>query len=137
MFSNTLRRVSLQTRNIVATGQINDYISGVAANPQRLFSSSLREKTIDDDGEYIGGNSASEVVTYPVTPDSSPENNATEQPVLLNSKQHVVGYLNRILNARVYEAAVETDLQYAENLSAVSLPNHLIVVVAAFAARLD
>jgi len=118
MFSNTLRRVSLRSRNIVATGQINDYIAGVAANPRRLFSSSLREKTIEDDGEYIGGTSASEVISYPVTPDPSPENNATEQPVLLNSKQHVVGYLNRILNARVYEAAVETDLQYAENLSA-------------------
>jgi len=42
------------------------------------------------------------------------------KPVLLNSKQHVVGYLSRILNARVYDAAVETDLQQAQNLS-----NHL------------
>jgi len=42
------------------------------------------------------------------------------RPVLLNSKEHAVGYLSKILNARVYEAAVETDLQYATNLSAVS-----------------
>ena len=39
------------------------------------------------------------------------------KPVLLNSKEHVIGYLSRILNARVYDAAVETDLQYAPNLS--------------------
>ena len=40
-----------------------------------------------------------------------------EKPVLLNAKEHVVGYLSRILNARVYDAAIETDLQYAPNLS--------------------
>jgi len=39
------------------------------------------------------------------------------KPVLLNSKQHVVGYLSRILNARVYDAAIETELQEAKNLS--------------------
>jgi len=43
-----------------------------------------------------------------------------DKPVLLNAKQHVVGYLSRILNARVYDAAIETDLQHAQNLS-----NHL------------
>jgi hypothetical protein len=42
------------------------------------------------------------------------------QPVLLNSKEHAVGYLSKILNARVYEAAIETELQHARNLSAVS-----------------
>ncbi len=40
-------------------------------------------------------------------------------PVLLDAKEHVVGYLSRILNARVYDAAIETDLQHAKNLSAV------------------
>ena len=113
MISNAFRRVSLRSRNIVT--------AGVAANPQRMFKSSLREKTVEDDGEFIGGTTTSEVISYPATPDPSPDNNATEQPVLLNSKEHVVGYLNRILNARVYEAAVETDLQYAENLSEVRL----------------
>ena len=42
------------------------------------------------------------------------------KPVLLNSQEHVVGYLSKILNARVYDAAIETDLQEAKNLSAVS-----------------
>ena len=111
MISNVLRRVTTRSRSIaVATGHVNDYIAR-----SRLFSSSLRER------EFIGGTSASEVVSYPATDNSSSEDNAEyEKPVLLNSKEHVVGYLNRILNARVYEAAVETDLQYAENLSNVS-----------------
>ena len=40
-------------------------------------------------------------------------------PILLNSKEHAVGYLSKILNARVYDAAIETDLQEAKNLSSV------------------
>ena len=40
-------------------------------------------------------------------------------PVLLNSKEHAVGYLSKILNARVYDAAIETELQEAKNLSSV------------------
>jgi len=39
------------------------------------------------------------------------------KPVLLNSKEHAVGYLGKVLNARVYEAAIETKLQLASNLS--------------------
>lgn len=50
---------------------------------------------------------------------SFPSEKEQGQPVLLDAKEHVVGYLSRILNARVYEAAVETPLQYATNLSAV------------------
>jgi hypothetical protein len=42
------------------------------------------------------------------------------KPVLLNAKVHAVGYLSKILNARVYEAAIETELQFATNLSTVS-----------------
>lgn len=120
MISNAFRRVSTRSRNIVATGQNNNYIVGVAGYSPRLFSSSLLEKTVEDDGEFRGGTSASEVISYPATANPSPNNNTEyEQPVLLNSKEHVVGYLNRILNARVYEAAIETDLQYAKNLSTV------------------
>ena len=44
-----------------------------------------------------------------------------EKPVLLNSKEHAIGYLNKVLNARVYEAAIATELQLAKNLSVVSL----------------
>jgi hypothetical protein len=36
-----------------------------------------------------------------------------------DAKEDAVGYLDKILNARVYEAAIETDLQEAKNLSAV------------------
>jgi hypothetical protein len=57
---------------------------------------------------------AQEVVSFPSEQDVG-------QPVLLNAKEHVIGYLSRILNARVYEAAIETQLQYATNLSAVSI----------------
>ena len=42
-----------------------------------------------------------------------------EKPVILNSKEHVVGYLSKILSARVYDAAIETELQHAKNLSEV------------------
>jgi hypothetical protein len=31
------------------------------------------------------------------------------------------GYLGRILNAKVYDVAVETELQHAKNLSVVSV----------------
>jgi len=35
----------------------------------------------------------------------------------MNSKMHAVGYLGKILNARVYDAAIETQLQHAPSLS--------------------
>lgn len=49
---------------------------------------------------------------------SFPGDEGEGKPILLNAKEHAVGYLSRILNARVYEAAIETDLQHAKNLSA-------------------
>jgi hypothetical protein len=52
-----------------------------------------------------------EAVTFP--------SGEPQQPVMLDSKEHVVGYLSKILNARVYDAAIETDLQLAKNLSTV------------------
>jgi len=45
-------------------------------------------------------------------------------PVLLNAREHAVGYLSKILNARVYDAAIETELQHAKNLSAVRTCDH-------------
>jgi threonine dehydratase len=47
-------------------------------------------------------------------PGSSPG----QKPILLNAKEHVVGYLSKILNARVYDVAIESELQHAKNLSA-------------------
>jgi hypothetical protein len=62
----------------------------------------------------------SEVISFPAVDKSSPAYNSELKPVLLNPKEHVVGYLSKILNARVYDAAIETELQHAKNLSAVS-----------------
>jgi len=62
----------------------------------------------------------SQVEEYVDFPSSSSNdgNSVVNEPVLLNSKEHAVGYLSKILNAKVYEAAVETELQEAKNLSA-------------------
>lgn len=75
-----------------------------------------------------------EVVSYATTGTSFSRSSVVDQteeanfpgsqPVLLNAKVHAVGYLSKILNARVYEAAIETELQFATNLSAVSNPHH-------------
>lgn len=64
-------------------------------------------------------NGNAEVINFPAVDRNSPTYNSDTKPVLLNAKEHAVGYLSRILNARVYEAAIETDLQHAKNLSAV------------------
>jgi hypothetical protein len=51
------------------------------------------------------------------------------KPILLNSKEHAIEYLSQILNAKVYEAAIETDLQHAKNLSAVSDQTYKCVIM--------
>jgi hypothetical protein len=66
----------------------------------------------DEDGE-----ARSDVVSFPARGKGA--DNSDSMPVLLNAKEHAVGYLSRILNARVYEAAIETELQEAKNLSTV------------------
>jgi hypothetical protein len=60
---------------------------------------------------------AEDVVKFPSSSDAD-----HETPVLLNSKEHAVGYLSKILNARVYDAAIETQLQEAKSLSMVRTP---------------
>ena len=55
----------------------------------------------------------SEFISFPVKAGDE------QHPVLLNAQEHAVGYLSKILNARVYDAAIETELQHAKNLSAV------------------
>jgi len=42
-----------------------------------------------------------------------------EHAMFLSPDKHAVGYLSKILNARVYDACIETDLQYAHNLSSI------------------
>jgi hypothetical protein len=64
-----------------------------------------------------------EVISFAVSAgnsdDSEYQQNPVHKPLLLNAKDHAIGYLSKILNARVYEAAIETELQHAKNLSAV------------------
>ena len=55
----------------------------------------------------------SEMISFPTV-------DGEGQPVLLNAQEHAVGYLSKILNARVYDVARETRLQEAKNLSNVS-----------------
>lgn len=55
-----------------------------------------------------------EIISFPSS------RNEVETPVLLNSREHAVGYLSKILNARCYDAAIETQLQEAKSLSMVS-----------------
>ncbi|KAL3915039.1 MAG: hypothetical protein SGILL_005832 [Bacillariaceae sp.] len=70
----------------------------------------------DENGETSAA-AASEKISFPSASEKDPDE-LEYQPVLLNSKEHAVGYLSKILNARVYEAAIETELQHAKNLSA-------------------
>eukprot|EP00980_Cylindrotheca_fusiformis_P018485 scaffold6124_cov122-Cylindrotheca_fusiformis.AAC.4 len=73
---------------------------------------SLRSYAFDKNGESIA-----EVVSFPASTDLTKYPVADSKPVILNSKEHAVGYLGKILNARVYNAAIETELQAAKNLS--------------------
>lgn len=90
----------------------------------RFKSSSALSPEEDDDLLSVPfdeeGNAAAleESITFP---DTSSED---AKPILMNAGIHAIGYLSKVLNARVYEAAIETDLQLAKNLSAVS--THII-----------
>lgn len=88
------------------SGSNNSFFINVSSNSS---SPVKRWKSTPSYMEEVG-----EVVEFPAS-------DADSTPVLLNSKEHAIGYLSKILNARVYEAAIETDLQRAENLSAVSI----------------
>jgi len=92
-------------------------------------SSAAETNEVDDKGavyEYSlqkdGGchRDDEEVIKFPKVDKENPAYNAVETPVLMNAKEHAVGYLSRILNARVYDVAIETELQHAKNLSTVS-----------------
>lgn len=123
--------------NVNTSSSVSSIVNNmICRRPKSSLSSSLENNesttTIDSAVE--------EMVAYPTTPSSStsnfsssvngsggvardlrsPDNEMEYKPILLNAKEHAVGYLNRILNARVYEAAIETELQHAKNLSNVS-----------------
>jgi len=120
--------------NVNTSSSVSSIVNNmICRRPKSSLSSSLENNesttTIDSAVE--------EMVAYPTTPSSStsnfsssvngsggvardlrsPDNEMEYKPILLNAKEHAVGYLNRILNARVYEAAIETELQHAKNLS--------------------
>ena len=106
------RRIPVRYRNILTTGKKNNDIASIAKGlVSRSLSSSMREKNVADDGGSIA--------SVPMTPDPFVETGLEHQSVSLKPKERVAGYLNRILNARVYEAAIETELEHAKNLSAV------------------
>ena len=95
-------------------------------NFQRLKSTSAQSDEFEDYDEDLTGSynkskgAPTEVVSFP----SQPEGDnlvPSSKPVLLNASEHAVGYLGRVLNARVYDAAIETELQEAKNLSSVCI----------------
>jgi hypothetical protein len=96
----------------------------------RFKSSSLKEYVEKSHDEVVRENSACHKYVHPFDENGASteqemvhfpsEDRDVPTPVLLNSKEHAIGYLSKILNARVYEAAIETDLQHAKNLSSVS-----------------
>ena len=84
--------------------------------------SSYQRQFFSPDGDVPTRRATEEVVRFPATSITTTtlldESNHTT-PVLLNAREHAVGYLSKILNAHVYDAAIETELQEAKNLSAV------------------
>mmetsp|Transcript_118859 Transcript_118859/g.243030 ORF Transcript_118859/g.243030 Transcript_118859/m.243030 type:complete len:604 (-) Transcript_118859:163-1974(-) len=112
-------------RSILNKVQKNEHTAAITNiyRPQLFFSSSCGNKEVGNTWK-AGRTSASDVKTFSTVAETSYENEISHD---LNSFEHQpkeqdVGYLNRILNARVYEAAIETELQYANNLS-VNLKN--------------
>ena len=98
-------------------------------NLQRFKSTSVQSDDFEDEHDDNRTNSygfdkakgaATEVVSFPAEIDGDRSKTASV-PVLLNASEHAVGYLGRVLNARVYEAAIETELQEAKNLSSVRI----------------
>ena len=111
-------------RSILNKVQKNEHTAAITNiyRPQLFFSSSCGNKEVGNTWK-AGRTSASDVKTFSTVAETSYENEISHD---LNSFEHQpkeqdVGYLNRILNARVYEAAIETELQYANNLSVVSV----------------
>jgi threonine dehydratase len=91
-----------------------DMSSSQVSSSASLSTSSSNQYAFDENGD-----ASSEFVSFPAVDRNSKDYNMETKPVLLNAKEHAIGYLSKILNARVYEAAIETDLQHAKNLSAV------------------
>lgn len=120
------------TTRLLSCSRVVRCFTGVGfhqSNLQRFKSTSVLSDDIEDDYDDDSTNScafdkskggAREIVSFPSQPEGDNSTSAS-MPVLLNSNEHAVGYLGRVLNARVYEAAIETELQEAKNLSSVCI----------------
>ena len=116
MFCNTARR--FVSNQAVARARASSRVRPNAAisTNTRLKSSSAQENdsyAFDENGE-----ASSDIASFSTA--NRYQDEIDSKPVLLNAKEHADGYLSSILNARVYEAAIETELQEAKNLSSVS-----------------
>jgi len=121
---------STSTRFVVRT-MASVHRGNAAALGWRLKSSSA----VDDVSDSYGFDKNGETTEYISFPTAGDKNQPENMPILLNAQEHAVGYLSKILNARVYEAAIETELQEAKNLSSVCrmemwfLSTHPIVLI--------
>mmetsp|Transcript_14590 Transcript_14590/g.40548 ORF Transcript_14590/g.40548 Transcript_14590/m.40548 type:complete len:599 (-) Transcript_14590:139-1935(-) len=115
MIFRTVRRIPLgnfRSVGAIATRAKNDCVARIAnVHLPKFFSSSMCE-TAEVDSDVF---SDSPITSFQT---AVPVNELTNGLSPLDGNERAVGYLNRILNARVYEAAIETDLQHAKNLSA-------------------
>jgi len=105
--SSSVRGPSMTTAATTTSSWNNYHHHPTTTTTTRLKSSSA---VLEEDDST---NRVSEVVTFP----SSTEEE--ESAVLLNSQEHAVGYLSKVLNAKVYDVANETELQPAKNLSSL------------------
>lgn len=101
------------------------------ASPMACFTNGLLSRSMSSASAYEFpeqvDHRSEEHIDFPVANDGNHTGGAPNtRPVLLNAKEHVVGYLSRILNARVYDAAIETELQHAKNLS-MALKNTVLL----------
>lgn len=93
----------------------------------RWYLTEARDRVLDDpaSAQHVltpeGDVPRQEMIRFPSSESGKSTVMESTTPVLLNSKEHAVGYLSKILNARVYDAAIETELQEAKNLSTVCL----------------
>jgi hypothetical protein len=98
----------------------HEEVSDASSSPLSTSNTRNYRYSFNKDGDVVVHKPPriSEVLNFPAS--STNHDPDSTQPVLLNAKEHVVGYLSRILNARVYDVCIETELQHAKNLSAVS-----------------
>eukprot|EP00978_Attheya_sp_CCMP212_P004856 scaffold10672_cov49-Attheya_sp.AAC.1 len=124
MFSSLSRRAVLRVRASSSSGRVSGVLVPAASHTSESLFQSRQKSTqpvdpfVEEEGTAAAAttnNNAQELVKFPEA-----------QPILLNAKEHAVGYLNKILNARVYEAAIETELQEAKNLSS-ALKNNIFL----------